>query len=286
MNSQNKDILADHFVNVRGYKTRYWDVGFSDSIVVLIHGFSLSCEVWDRNIRELSKTHRVIALDFWGCGKTDATTHKPTVAEYPEFLIWFLDALKIKRAKFVGHSLGGLLAMQIAHNYPEYVEKLMLVGSAGFTRKVPFHFRLYSVPFVGEWIAKPSLKNLQHAFKYNVYKKGSVPEEYIDMLFNYSQKPDGAKHTLNLARSGMGMFGFDRKLIKEIKSKIKDIKCPVLLLWGKNDRILSHKSTVEAKKLMPHAKVELLEECGHLPQLEYPEQFNEIADKFLRLEEK
>ena len=284
MNSQNRDIFADHFVNVRGYNTRYWDVGFSDSVVVLVHGFALSCEVWEQNIKELSKSHRVIALDFWGAGKTDATANKLSLHDYPEFLIWFLEVLNIKKAKFVGHSLGGLLTMRLAHNHPEYVEKLMLVGSAGFNMTVPLHFRLMTLPFLGEWLIKPNKQNLHHAFKYNLHQKNVVSKKYIDALYEYSLKPHAPKHALNMARSGIGFLGFKRKIMNEIHTEIKHIQCPVMVVWGRNDRILHHRGALKAKKLIPHAQIEILESCGHLPQVEHPKRFNEIADRFLGAE--
>lgn len=280
MSSQNNTPLSDHYVNVHGYKTRYWDVGFSNSVVILIHGFGLSCEIWQQNIEELAKSHRVIALDFWGCGKTDATPHKINIQQYPEFVIWFMDALKIKNAKLVGHSLGGLIAIRVAHDYPEYVEKIMLVGSAGFTKSVPWYFRLFTLPCVGEMFAKMNRKNLKRALSHNMYC-GTIPETLVRSLFEYSQKPHAAQHSLNLVRSGMTFFGFRRSIIRQVQNETKAIRCPVFVLWGKNDRILHYQGAFLAKKLMPQAQVEVLEKCGHLPQIEHSAQFNELAHSFL-----
>lgn len=284
LNSQNKQIFSDHFVNVRGYKTRYWDVGFSNSVVILIHGFGLSCDIWHYNMTDLSRFHRVVAIDFWGSGKTDATKKKFTTEEYAEFLLWFMDALKIQKAKIVGHSLGGLIALQIASNHPEYVEKVMLVGSAGFTTKVPWHFRLLVLPCVGEYFAKPNKLALKQAMSYNTYLKNPALSELTDSLFEYSKKPHAVVHMLNLARSGVSIFGFKRYLIRKITNNIHKIRCPVFALWGKNDKILNYRSAFRAKKLIPHANIKILEKCGHLPQIEYPEQFNEITHSFLTSE--
>lgn len=282
LNSQNNLIFSDHFVNVQGYKTRYWDVGFSNSVVVLIHGFGLCCEVWSHNIAELAKDHRVVAVDFWGSGKTDATKEKFTTDEYAEFLHSFMDALKIPKAKLVGHSLGGMIALQMASQHPEYVEKVMLVGSAGFTSSVPWHFRLLTVPYIGEYLVKPNKLALKKAMSYNTYtKKSQAVTELTDTLFEYSKKPNATAHTLNLARNGVSFFGFKKELIRKVTDNIGKVRCPVFVLWGKNDKILSYRGAFRAKKLIPHASIKILEKCGHLPQIEYPEQFNEITHSFL-----
>lgn len=280
LSSQNSTPPADHYVNVRGYKTRYWDIGFSDSVVILIHGFGLSCDIWQGNIEELAKSHRVIALDFWGYGKTDATPQKINIKQYPEFIVWFMDALKIKHAKLVGHSLGGLITLRVASNYPEYVEKIMLVGSAGFTKGVPWYFRLFTVPFLGELIAKVNRKNLKRALAQNIYR-GNISDSLINSLFEYTQKPHAIRHSLNLLRSGMNFLGFRSTVIRQIQRETQSIQCPVFVLWGKNDRILNYRGAFRAKKLMPQARVEVLEKCGHLPQLEYPTRFNELVLSFL-----
>lgn len=281
---QNKPIFSDYFVDVRGYKTRYWDVGFSNSVVILLHGFGLCCEIWSHNITELSKSHRVIAIDFWGSGKTEATTQKFTTDEYADFLYWFIDALKIPKAKLIGHSLGGLIALQMASHYPEHVAQVMLVASAGFTKKVPLHFRLLALPYLGEWLMKPRKAALKHAMSYNFYQKTSKLDELTDVLFEYSKKKNSVAHTLNLVRSGASIFGFKKELIKQVTDNIKKIRCPILILWGKNDKILSYRGAFRAKKLMPQARIQILQKCGHLPQIEYSEQFNEITHSFLTSE--
>lgn len=281
MNSQNKLPFSDYFVDVRGYKTRYWDVGFSNSVVILIHGFGLCCELWAQNIAELSKFHRVIAVDFWGSGQTDAAAHKFTTEEYANFLYWFMDALKIPKAKLVGHSLGGLISLQMAANHPDYVEKVMLVGSAGFTSRVPWHFKILTLPKIGEYLIKPRKAAFKQAMSYNIYRKTPHVDELTQFLFQYSKRKNAAVHALNLARSGISIFGFKKQLIQQVTDNIGKVKCPVFVLWGKNDKILSYRGAFRAKKLLPHASIKILEKCGHLPQMEYPEQFNEITHSFL-----
>jgi len=275
------ESFIDHYVNIQGYKTRYWDVGFSDSVVLFVHGFSLSCEVWQQNIRELAKSHRVIALDFWGCGKTDATAKKFDIAEYPKFLIRFMDALKIPKAKIVAHSIGGLMALKLAQSYKEYVEKLVLVCSAGFTKSVPLHFRLFSVPLLGEYISKPSLKMMRHAFSYNVHAQKNFPDNYVNALYQHTKKPFSSEHLVNMARVGIGLFGFRQHIVREVKTEAKNIQCPVLIVWGKNDRILSYRGALAAQKLIPGAKLEMIKNCGHLPQIEHTDYFNTVLHSFL-----
>ena len=274
-------FAKDLYTDVNGYKTRYWDLGTGDIPILLLHGFALSCELWSLNIEEVSKSHRVIVLDLWGSGKTDGPPKNIDIELYPEFVFWFLEKLNIKKAKIVGHSMGGMLALKFALNHPEMVDSLILVGTAGFQRKIPAHFKIFTFPFVGEIMTKPNLIGLEHALYKNSFTKHDYLKVYAKILFEFQLEGNTGKYLLHMARNALDIFGFKGTLLRKVQRSAAQIKCPVLLVWGYEDKIQHFKSAFKAKKYMPHAQIEFIEQCGHLPQIEFPEKFNQILLNFI-----
>ena len=108
------------------------------------------------NIAPLSERHRVHALDMVGFGRSD----KPQVPYSADLLVRFVNDFMaeqgIERTSLVGNSMGGLVALQLALLAPEKVDKLVLVASAGLGREITMSLRLISLPFIGEWLSRPS----------------------------------------------------------------------------------------------------------------------------------
>src|SRR5438477_9518597 len=119
------------FATVFGARIHYHDVG-SGPVVVLLHGLGDDTTIWDPVIALLSEHHRVIVLDQVGFGRSDKPLLSYRVATFVDFLDGFLEQLKIRSATLVGNSLGGWVAAAYTLEYPQKVEKLVLVDSVGF----------------------------------------------------------------------------------------------------------------------------------------------------------
>ena len=163
--------FKDQFIEVNGYNTRYWRYGNADSTILLLHGFALSVEIWELNIFELSKNYTVIAIDLLGFGLTDKPKGKHDIEMFPLFVYEFMKKMSISKAHIIGHSMGGLIATKLAQMHAECVESLVLVSSAGFKTKIPIHFRIFSMPLIGEILVKPNKKGLEGALRKNTFYK-------------------------------------------------------------------------------------------------------------------
>lgn len=269
------------FIPIDSYNIHYIEKGNADKVILLLHGFALSCEIWKKNIEELSKNYRVIAPDILGFGKSDIPKENLTIEFLPEFLYKFMEKLNINSAYFVGHSMGGLISLWIAQKYPHCVEKLILVGSAGFKVNIPFHFRLFSLPIFGETMVKPNKKGLKNSLKFNVYNPKVITEELVDNLYEASSRPLQGKYYLRTCRNAIAFYGFKFKIIRSIQRGIKNLKIPVLIIWGREDKTIDVTHAYYAQKKISNAQLQILEECRHLPQLEYPEKFNQLINQFL-----
>lgn len=273
---QSNEIIIDN------YKVHYLEAGSGKETVVLLHGFALSSEVWLQNIEKISLSYRVIALDILGFGKSDVPTEKADIEFLPEFVVRCLHALKIETCYLVGHSMGGLISTWIAQKYPELVKKLVLVGSAGFKRNVSFHFRLFSMPLFGELMIKPNIKGLGSALKKGAYRKEVVTKSFVENLYQATLTPNRGKFFLRTCRNALTFYGFKFGVLKKIQDKLTELKAPILIIWGRQDAIIPLSHGLKALKYLPQAKMEIFEECGHMPQLEHPEKFNEVVLRFFQ----
>ena len=278
--------LEDRFIDINGYKTRYWLSGNSESIILLLHGFAFSVEIWESNIHELSKNHKVIALDLLGFGLTDKPKGKQKIEDFPLFVFEFLKKMSIQKVHIVGHSMGGLIATKMAELHPEVIESLVLLGSAGFSKNIPMHFRIFSLPFIGEMFVKPNKRGLMSALRKNTYVKSAVTPKLADKLFEFSLHPEMGPTLLKITRTAVDFFGFKGFIIRNIKKDIHKLTMPVLIIWGKEDSIIYLDHAYVANRLIKQSKLVIFDECGHLPQLEYPEKFNYLLGQFFNVTKK
>ncbi|MGH2457517.1 MAG: alpha/beta fold hydrolase [Chloroflexota bacterium] len=271
--------VVENTVAVHGLRLRYWDVG-RGAPVVLVHGIGASLEYWRFTIDALARNHRVLALDLPGCGFSERGPRVPTLTETADLMIGFLDALGLERASFVGNSLGGLVCLETALRHPRRVERLILSNSAGLGREVSFFWRLIAVPFVGpalielnRWLALHGKINLFY------HPRGSEPE-MIARCKQWIARPDLTETIVGAARSGVDLRGQRPEIIR--LERLAGLNVPTLLVWGRNDWIIPPSHGEAARRLIPNARLAVIDRCGHCPQLEQPEEFNRIASAFLQ----
>ncbi len=274
--------FQDQYLDVDGYKTRYWSYGNAESIILLLHGFAFSVELWELNIPDLSKNHKVIAIDLLGFGLTDKPKGKQNLDVFPLFVYSFMQKMSILKAHIVGHSMGGLIAIKLAQMHPECAETLVLLGCPGFQSKIPMHFRIFSLPFIGELFIKPNKRGLEGALRKNTFNKSVITKKLVDRLYEFSLHPEMGETLLMVTRTAVGIFGFKKFIVRNIKKEIDKLTMPVLIIWGKEDEIIFSSHAYTANKIIKHSKLIIFENCGHLPQLEYPEKFNQILEDFFR----
>jgi len=270
----------DRFIKVGNINTRYWSAGDKGSVVVLVHGLGGYIENWLYNIGPLSQAHRVYAVDLPGFGRSD----KPLVRDLTvlvRFIADFLEILSIDKASLIGNSLGGGLALQFALDYPKKIEKLVLVDNAGMGRDVIPDFKLCSLPVVGELLVRPSLESTTGLWRKIVYDSSSLTSETLELSYRLAAQSGAKKALLATLRAGINLFGQKDKLTRQLLARLKDLKAPVLIVWGKDDRIIPVSHARIALENIPGARLELFDRCGHMPMLEYPDRFNKLVLDFL-----
>src|SRR4051794_37414052 len=119
--------------------------------IVLVHGIAGDSSEWAPVLDKLSEKYDVIAPDLAGHGESTRLRGDHSIGAFATWLRDVLEALEIERATFVGHSLGGGVVMQFAYQFPEYVERMVLVSSGGLGREVSALIRAASLPGA-EWV--------------------------------------------------------------------------------------------------------------------------------------
>src|SRR6201997_1364673 len=140
------------FRTIHGYR-RAFRVAGSGPALLLIHGVGANSTAWEPVHAKLAQRFTVIAPDLLGHGESDKPRADYSLAAFANGMRDLLTVLGIDRVTVVGHSLGGGIAMQFAYQYPQFVERIVLVGSGGVTKDVSLALRLAALPMGSEALA-------------------------------------------------------------------------------------------------------------------------------------
>lgn len=273
-------MLTDHFIEVGSVKTRYREVGSTGSAVLLLHGIGCSVLEWDRNIEALAARHRVFALDLLGFGLTD----KPQAETYSlrrlsQFVLDFMKLKEIAQAHFAGNSLGGRLALECAAMAPKQVTSLLLVDPAGIARRETlFWFRLATLPILGEILTWPNRSGTKMLWRKAFSAPSSfVTEELVTTKVSLARQAGAQSAFLKTLRGFVDFCGFRSELVAELHAALPSIRAPTLVVWGREDRFVPVAHAEVLRRMLPNVEVQIWNHCGHAPQVECSERFNEAA---------
>jgi pimeloyl-ACP methyl ester carboxylesterase len=249
---------------VFGRTIKYYDVG-SGPPLLLIHGIGGDADEWVFCLEPFSASHRVIALDLLGFGRSDKPLIDYHIAGFVEVVDQFLQALKLERAAILGESLGGWIASAFALEFPHIVEKLVLIDAAGVwdnLRGLPIDVRVSTR-------AHP-----REIFQFLFHDKRLAVDWLIDLSYQlHLERGDGYTIDSILRSQESG-----RERLDEVIGKL-DV--PTLIVWGEQDRMLPLEIGQNLHRLIPNSQLEVIPECGHLPMLEKPAELAARVVKFL-----
>ena len=273
--------MEDRYVYVGNVRTRYRAAGERGPALVLLHGLGASLEAWYFNIKPLGQHFHVFAPDIVWFGKSDKPRHDPTLEFFAQFIVNFMDAVGIKRATLVGNSMGGMIATITTLQYPERVEGLVLVNSAGFGRELSLYLRLRSlISFVKD--IRPSRGAVRLALRQIFYDASVITEEMVDLFVGLGGEPGSALAYHKVIRSGVDWRGMKKGVLARVRDSAHRINVPTLVVWGKQDRAIPVAHAQVAQQRIPNAQLHIFDPCGHAPQLERANEFNELVTEFVQ----
>jgi len=185
----------------------------------------------------------------------------------------------------VGHSLGGVISLRVAIDFPERVGKLVVADSAGLGKEVTILARIASLPLVGELWASQDYRADRGKYAASLRSAAqnatNITDELVDNLYRIERTPDHARIALETLRLWFDWTGQKKSVYGPILQKLPSITNPTLVIWGRQDPTLPLSQAEAAAKRMPNAHLEVIEECGHVPMFEQPEVFNRLVLEFL-----
>ena len=274
--------MLTRFVDVNGVATRIMAAGDPKApALVLLHGLSLTSEIWARNIDALGASFHVVAVDLLGHGFTRPREGKPVdIAQKIEHLEALIGAMGLERVSLSGSSYGGLIAANVVLRKRCRIERLVINGSgSAFNTEeqlTAFMERIYAS--YRPTLAASSPEMWRERLKATVLDARSIPCELLTVLpLCYAQDWAVAcwDRTIEIMRDPERFRPF------RILDRLEELELPTLVVWGRDDKGGIYESAVAATKRMPRAELVAFENCAHLPMMEHPEKYSALVRRFL-----
>lgn len=279
---QNERYPVRH-VRIHGYQRAYRIAGEGPALL-LIHGISDNSVTWLPVFEALARRYTVVAPDLLGHGSSDKPRADYSVAAFANGMRDLLDVLGIDRATVVGHSLGGGVAAQLSYQYPERVERLVLVSAGGIARDVSPFLRVAAAPLSevallplrmpGSWIVE---RALLEGLRLVGHDLGRDADDILRVLGDLPESSARGAFTRTLRAAvdwrGQLVTMLDRCYLAE--------EMPTLIVWGAHDGVIPVAHARHVHAAMPHSELVVFDEAGHFPYHTDPQRFVEVLDEFV-----
>lgn len=265
------DLPTSRLALDTGLTTRLFDSGGDSPPVILLHGLGLSLEIWAKVIPALTPSHRVIAFDFPGYGEADRPDAAYDGAFFAEQVRAVMDALNLPDATLIGSSLGASTVVRFSIRNLHRIRRAVLMAPGGFGREAHLMLRAPTLPVIGFPLGKPTWLSNAYALRLSMADPAFATRELIDLAADFAKRPGSHAAFVRTVTTGLGPFGV--KGTDSFAEAAKAFNRPVLVLWGRQDRVFPVRQAQRAGKLLPDVRVEIIDRCGHYPQWETPERF-------------
>jgi pimeloyl-ACP methyl ester carboxylesterase len=142
--------------------------------------------------------------------------------------------------------------------------------------------RLMSLPLLGNMLTAPSRKGVIRQMQLCLYNPSQASDDFIDRVALISALPGNQRSFLSLLRGTCNMAGVKKGIVADFSAHIKRIKSPILAIWGRQDRILPLADGEAAVQKMANGRLHIMDQAGHFPQIDKPEEFNATVLGFLK----
>jgi pimeloyl-ACP methyl ester carboxylesterase len=275
--------LADYgeFITVGGMAVHLWQEGREhrgrDVPVILVHGFAATNWCWRHTIPALSGRRWVLAPDLPGFGLTD----KPGgfdygLSGYARFIAAFMDEMGIERAVLVGNSMGGGVAVRAALDFPDRVEKLVLIDSLGYYKREFEAYRFIGLPVVRDLVMSAAgPRTIGFLLKARVYRDPSAVNAELARRFAAAYRTENGRKAPIWVYRGLG----SPPMIP--REDIRRVAAPTLVIWGGHDLILPAAHARLFKEDIAGSTAVIVPDVGHVPHEERPGPVNRLILDFV-----
>jgi pimeloyl-ACP methyl ester carboxylesterase len=270
--------LPGRFLTIGGQRVFYHRSGRGRPLL-LVHGYAMSHYGWRRVIPALAAEHDVIALDLPGFGESDRpdpTTYRYDAAGFMDTLIGVLDALRLERATFIGHSMGGAASLYTAARRPERVDRLVVVDPLVYPFEMPAEGRIIGLPVVGGWAFRHlSSRGITRRFmRKRIYRDlALITDDWVDYVWERMNRPGGMAAAAAALR-----FIYNPSMVSQ---SVRAVRAPTLITWGEDDLLFPSAFARRLSLDIAGSQVAIIPDCGHSPPEERPDQWIAAVLPFL-----
>ncbi|MEY2454266.1 MAG: hypothetical protein QOD92_3840 [Acidimicrobiaceae bacterium] len=273
------------FVQIHGHDVAYRTAGHGPEVLVFVHGIAGSSATWAKVMDRLdADRYTMVAPDLLGHGESAKPRGDYSLGAYASGIRDLMVVLGHERASFIGHSLGGGIAMQLAYQFPERCERLVLTCSGGLGREVNPLLRVISAPgseYVLPVVLTPRIHGVAGSVGRFLGKFGLRGDPFLGEVWDsYTRLTDARTqrafvHTIRavIDVSGQRVSARDRLYLAEA--------VPTLIIWGDRDGVIPVTHGYAAHELMPQSRLEIIEGAGHFVPFERPDVVAGLLRDFL-----
>jgi pimeloyl-ACP methyl ester carboxylesterase len=261
-------------VTLHGDRVAYRDEGAGE-VLLLVHGMGGSSNTWSGVIPLLAKKYRVIAPDLIGHGDSDKPRGDYSVGAFAVMLRDLLDALGVLRVTVVGHSLGGGIAMQFAHQHRQYCERIVLISSGGFGGDVGRVLRLLSLP--GSELVLPVIASRPAVLA------GNAVRALMGSADRFKARPSlsNRDHRQAFLRTLRSVVDFRGQAVTALNRLSFNDVLPALIISGDEDHVIPVEHARAAHRSLPDSRLHIMPGVHHHPPTERPETVAALIDDFV-----
>lgn len=271
-----------------GVRTRSIEAGEGEPLI-LLHGIGGHAEAYSRNVVALAQAgYRVHAIDMIGHGLTDKPDEPYSTGRFAEHLLAFVDAIGADRVFLSGESIGGWTAGWFALHHPDRLHGLILNTPSGIAideqgiEMTPAQYQERRVELRRRTLAaldNPTRETVRSRLEWLLLDPSGVTEELLESRYRIYCRPDFIAAQRRYWTEDVSLEGDTELLTRE---RLGAIDVPTLVLWTSHDPFLPWEVGEHVHGAIPASRFTIMQDCGHWPQFERPEEFNEIVLGFLQ----
>jgi pimeloyl-ACP methyl ester carboxylesterase len=277
------DELELHELTLHGHRVAYRQAG-SGPVLVLIHGITSDSGTWRRVMPYLARRFTVIAPDLIGHGASAKPKGDYSLGAHASHVRDLLVALGHESATFVGHSLGGGIAMQLSYQFPERCQRLVLVDSGGLGREVSVLLRAATLP--GSELVLPLLAATR------LLDAGRLTGNLLARLGLRAgtdiEESARGHATLSDREARAAFINTLRAVVEPGGQRVNASNrlylakyMPLMLIWGEHDTLIPVSHGIATHEQVKGSRLEIFADSGHFPQLDEPERFLDVLLDFI-----
>jgi pimeloyl-ACP methyl ester carboxylesterase len=250
--------------------------------MVMIHGLGATKASFLTIVGRLARDYRVIALDLPGFGASSKPLGRYDAPWFSGYVAGLLDALEVERAFLIGNSMGGRISMEVAMRAPERVEAIAcLCPAAAFSYRPGLLLARLMRPELSVLAGRLPRKRMREGMK-NLFADPTCVENdwYEAAIDDFLDVWKNPRARVAFFRALRNIYLDEPEGEKGFWNRLSHMETPALFIYGKRDALITHRFGQKIRKHLPKATVKVWQDCGHVPQIEFPERTVRTIDRF------